>query len=257
MRSMAASNTDASHAVDISVCVPVLRAHRPPNLASLAKELPAAAGRLRTELVVVLNGISALAAGVPTGCVVIEHRRNRGVPAAWNAAAAAADGRVLAFVNDDVALGVGSLALLHDALGDPETGVVGPVGTRWDIAQARHRAYVETADLVDGAKCECEVVSGFLFATRADTWRQANGFDEAYSPCGFEEVDFCTVVRLDLGLKCYAVAGVAHQHQFGVSARRSWRRVSWDGRSEALGSIATRNRAHFRAKWTEKATRGT
>lgn len=254
---MPGPNGEACDAVDLSVCVPVLRAHRPPNLASLASQLPAAAGMLRTELVVVLNGVSRRAAGAPSGSAIVEYERNRGVPVAWNAAAAAAQGRVLAFVNDDVSLGVGSLALLHDALADPRAGVVGPVGTRWDIVEARHCAYVDTSDLRDGEKRACEVVSGFLFATRAHTLREVGGFDAAYSPCGFEEVDYCTAVRLDLGLECYAIAGVAHEHEFGVSARRSWRRVSWDGRSECLGSIAARNREHFRAKWTEKASLGT
>ena len=251
---MPGANADAADAIDVSVCVPVLRAHRPPNLGSLAGELRDAVGALRVELVVVLNGISRAAAGVPdAGCSVIEHARNRGVPIAWNAAAAAARGRTLAFVNDDVRLGPGSLEILHRALADPRAGVVGPVGTRWDIAPPRHREYVDTSDLPAAGTRACEVVSGFLFATRADTWRMAGGFDEAYSPCGFEEVDFCTAVRLDLGMNCYAVAGVAHEHEFGVSARRSWRRVRWDGRSERLGSIAARNRAHFAAKWTEKA----
>lgn len=250
-------DTDAAYGVDLSVCVPVLRAHAPPNLASLAKELPAAAGELRTELIVVLNGVSRRAAGVPSGSTVIEHVRNRGVPVAWNVAAAAARGRTLAFVNDDVALGVRSLALLHDALADPQAGAVGPVGTHWDLVEPCHRAYVDSSGLVEGEKRPCEVVSGFLFATRADTWREAGGFDEAYSPCGFEEVDFCTTVRLELGLECYAVAEVKHEHEFGVSARRSWRRIGWDGRTERLGSIAARNRAHFQAKWAEKASRAT
>lgn len=250
---MPGPNADAAIAADISVCVPVLRSHRPPNLASIARQLPAAAAGLLTELVVVLNGISRRASGAPDDCVVIEHARNRGVPIAWNAAARASSGRVLAFVNDDVRLGDRSLAMLHDALGDPRAGVVGPVGTRWDVAEAHHLAYVDMAKLEDGDRRECEVVSGFLFATRADTWRKSGGFDEAYSPCGFEEIDYCTAVRLDLGLACYAVAGVAHEHQFGVSARPAWRRVSWDGRSERLGSISARNRAHFRSKWTVKA----
>ena len=175
------------------------------------------------------------------------------MPIAWNAAARASSGRVLAFVNDDVKLGDRSLAMLHDALADPRTGVVGPVGTRWDVEEAQHLAYVDTAKLSNGERRECEVVSGFFFATRADTWRKSGGFDEAYSPCGYEEVDYCTTVRLDLGLECFAVAGVAHEHEFGVSARRAWRRVSWDGQSERLGNISARNRAHFRSKWSGKA----
>jgi GT2 family glycosyltransferase len=247
------SEKDTGDGIDLSVCVPVLRAHRAPNLASLAEQLPAAAGGLRTELVVVLNGIGADAAGVPPGATVVAFDHNRGVPVAWNAAARAARGRVLAFVNDDVALGPRSLTALYDALADERSGVVGPVGTHWDLVAARHVSWLQTDGLPAGAKLACEVISGFMFATRAETWLRAGGFDEAYSPCGFEEVDYCTTARLELGLECHAVAGVEHEHEFGVSAKRSWRRVRWDGRAESLGSIAARNRAHFQAKWAEKA----
>ena len=42
------------------------------------------------------------------------------------------------------------------------------------------------------------------------------GFDEYYAPFSWEEVDFCTAVRSH-GMRCYAVAGVSHEHEFGVS----------------------------------------
>ncbi len=253
---MPAQVRDRADLIDVSVCVPVYRRHSEPNVGSLASQLPAAAGALRAELIVVLNGIREQDVPLPlSGATLIRHERNRGVPIAWNVAARAAEGRTLVFVNDDVDMGPESLALLHNALCESDVGVAGPVGTRWDIATPCHQAWVDTRALAAGATAECEVVSGFFFATPACTWREVGGFDEAYSPCGFEEVDYCTAVRLELGLKCVAVAGVTHAHEFGISSARPWRRVKWDGHSERLGRIAERNRNHFRTKWTARATR--
>jgi hypothetical protein len=241
---------------DLSVCVPVYRPHDAPNLATLAASMPAALGGLRGELVVALNGIGAAAAGVPDGVPSVDLRVNRGVSPGWNAAAGAARGDVLVFCNDDVLLEAGSLELLHRTLHErPEAGVVGPVGTRWDLERAEHRAWLDLSGRPAGDVEPCEVVSGFLFATRRETWQKAGGFDEAYAPASWEEVDFCTAVRTRLGLCCYAVAGVEYEHEFGISRPAPpWRRVRFDGRSETLRSIHRRNRRHFRSKWQGVAT---
>jgi GT2 family glycosyltransferase len=242
-------------APDVSVCVPVYRAHDEPDVATLAADLPAALDGLQGELVVALNGIDARAAGVPDQVHTIPSEVNRGVGPGWNTAAAQAAGATLCFCNDDVRLARGALRRLHETLHDrPEAGVVGPVGTRWDVGRARHLDWIDTAGLEPGDVRECEVVSGFLFATRRDTFDAAGGFDEAYAPYSYEEADYCTAVRLDLGLRCYAVAGVGHEHTFGVSAVwRPWRRVRFDGRSESVWSIDRRNRRHFLAKWADRA----
>jgi GT2 family glycosyltransferase len=238
---------------DVSICVPVWKRHRSPNLATLQASLPDSLDGLHAELIVVLNGISRSRVPLRPGTVVIEFATNRGVPAAWNRAAAVASGEVLCFVNDDVVLGPSALRRLSESARREDAGVVGPVGTRWDILKGEHRAYVSTDALSPGEVEPCEVVSGFLFATRRDVFRAVGGFDEAYSPCGFEEVDYCTAVRLKLGLACFAVAGIPYLHEFGISARRRWRRVRFDGRSESIGSIARRNREHFLAKWARSS----
>lgn len=236
-------------APDISVCVAVYRRHGPPNLATLAAALPRAAGRFSFELVVALNGIGREEAGVPPEARVVEFEVNRGVPVAWNAAARSAAGGVLCVANDDVELGEGSLERLALVAARPDAGVAGPAGTMWDIERARHLGYVDLSSLEPGEAVPVDVLSGFLLVTRSEVFAAAGGFDEAYSPCGFEEVDYCTTVRRRLGLECLAVAGVDVRHEFAISAQRSWRRVRYDGRSERLGAIAARNRAHFLAKW--------
>jgi GT2 family glycosyltransferase len=193
---------------------------------------------------------------VSAGVRTVDLGVNKGVAPGWNAAAREAAGDVLVFANDDVALGPDSLALLHGALTEHgDAGVVGPVGTRWDIPVGEHREWVDTASLPAGAVAECEVVSGFLFACRASLWRDLGGFDEFYAPASWEEVDFCTAARAQ-GLRNYAVAGVQAPHEWGVSRRQMpWARVRYDGRSESWRSIHRRNRKHFLDKWADRPLR--
>jgi GT2 family glycosyltransferase len=236
--------------MDLSVCVPVYRAHGAPNVGSLAAALPAAAGALTAELVVALNGIGAGDAGVPEGVRTVALDTNRGVAPGWNAAARVATGDVLVFANDDVEPGPGSLELLARVLRErPEAGVVGPVGTHWDTERWEHREFIDMNGRAAGDVEPCDVVSGFLFAVRREVYDAVGGFDEAYAPASWEEVDFDQAVRAH-GLQCYAVAGVEAPHEWGISARQKpWARIRWGGRSELIWSIHRRNRRHFLRKW--------
>ena len=185
------------------------------------------------ELIVALNGIDVRVAGVPPGARTVDLGVNRGVAPGWNSAARAAQGELLVFCNDDVELGEGSLAEAADVLGShPDAGVVGSVGSRWDLTRGEHRDWVRMDGRPTGEVSECEVVSGFLFACRRDTWDAVGGFDERYAPASWEEVDFCTAVRAT-GRRCYAVAGVQCNHEWGVCA------VSSRGR-EHIGTDARR-----------------
>jgi GT2 family glycosyltransferase len=241
---------------DISVCVAVYQPRPAPNAATLAEQLPAALGRLSGELRVALNGISAETAGVGEHAVAASFAVNRGVSVAWNAAAAEAQGAVLCFCNDDVALGSGSLERLHDALARrPDAGVVGPTGAHWDMGRLRYGDWLSTAGLKPGELRRCDVVGGYLFALRRETFEAVGGFDDAYTPCGMEEVDLSTAVRRRLGLESYVVGGVDHAHEYGISAARPWRRIEFDGRSERLSSIHHRNKRHFAAKWETRMPR--
>lgn len=225
----------------ISVCVAVYKAHPEPNVGTLAAALG------EGELVVALNGLTADDAGVPAGVRTVAFESNRGVAPAWNAAAAASRGDVLVFANDDVVPGPGALARLAAALEErDDAGVVGPVGARWDRAGWRHVADVRPEHGLE----PCDAVSGFLFATRRATWEAIGGFDEAYAPASWEEIDFNVAVQRKLGLRSYAVGGIDARHEWGISARQPpWRTVRWGGRRELLWSIHRRNRRHFLAKW--------
>ncbi|HEX5309208.1 MAG TPA: glycosyltransferase [Solirubrobacteraceae bacterium] len=243
--------------MSISVCVPVYRAHEPPNVATLAASLPVALGGLDGELVVALNGISAKQAGVPDGTVIVDLKLNRGVAPGWNAAAAAARGDVLVFANDDVTLGRNALAVIAQALHEhPDAGVVGPVGSKWDLSGApREVESIDMADAETGELRRCESVAGFLFACRREVFEAAGGFDESYAPCICEELDLCLAVRAQ-GLHCYAVGGIEHEHDYGISKARPWTRIRHNGRSEMLWRIHRRNIRHFRGKWAGRPELG-
>lgn len=232
------------------MCVPVYRSHGEPNVASLARDLPAALGDRSGELIVALNGLSARDAGVTEPARTVALPVNRGVGPGWNAAAAASEADVLVFANDDVRLGPGSLAALHTALADhPEAGIVGPVGSRFDFAAGRHVAWCSTAGVAAGELVACDVVAGFLFALRREDFVAVGGFDEAYVPATMEEIDLTLAVRHGLHRRPFAVAGVVHEHEFGISATPAWRRVSHNGRREFLFTVHRRNRRHFYRNW--------
>jgi GT2 family glycosyltransferase len=184
---------------------------------------------------------------VPDGIATVPAETNRGVAPGWNAAAHASRGDVLVFANDDVEAGAGAFARLAAALDErDDAGVVGPHGARWDRSEWRHVADVHPAAGLQ----ECDAISGFLFATRRSTWEAVGGFDEAYAPASWEEIDFNVAVQSRLGLRSYAVGGVDVAHEWGISARQPvWRTVRWGERRELLWSIHRRNRRHFLAKW--------
>jgi GT2 family glycosyltransferase len=236
--------------VEVSVCVPVYRAHGEPNLSTLGATIAPALDGLSGELVVALNGISAADALVPATATAVDLGENRGVSPGWNAAAAAARGRVLVFANDDVLLGERALALMHEALTTrAEAGVVGPDGTLWDLSAPKHLQRLDLSGLEPGELRACDVVSGYLFAVRREVWEALGGFDEAYAPCSYEEVDFCTDARKRLELTCYAIAGIEVEHEYGISVSNPWKRIRHNGRSELLRSIHVRNERYFRRKW--------
>ena len=232
----------------VSVCVPVHRQHAPPNVGTLAAALPAALGALDGELVVALNGLGREAAGVPDGVRTVPLGLNLGVAPGWNAAAREATGDVLVFANDDLQLAPGSLERLVGVLdGTPDAGVVGPAGAIWDRRAWQHDRTVHAGP---GDLVPCDAVSGFLFATRRGTWAAVGGFDDAYAPASWEEIDFNVAVQQTLGLRSYVVGGLGVDHDWGISARqRPWKTVTWGGRRELLWAIHRRNRRHFLAKW--------
>lgn len=167
---------------------------------------------------------------------------NVGVARSWNMGAEMAEGEALCFVNDDVEVGKGSAeGLFEMLLSSPEIGQVGPMGAKWQGAE--HARYVGES-VVE----EADAISGFLFMLREQAFRRVGGFDPAYSPAGFEEIDMSFALR-KMGWKCLVVPGldIKHHHYHGVSSYRS--RVSYLGKEIDTEELHQRNRAYFSKKW--------
>jgi GT2 family glycosyltransferase len=170
---------------------------------------------------------------------------NVGVARSWNMGADMAEGEALCFVNDDVEVGKGGAEGLFDALiGTDNVGQVGPMGALWNGAE--HLRYVGEAAIE-----EADAISGFLFMLREKAFRQVGGFDPAYSPAGFEEIDMSFALR-EQGWKCLVVPGleIKHHHHHGVSSYRS--KVAYLGKEIDTEALHQRNKAYFINKW--KAT---
>lgn len=167
---------------------------------------------------------------------------NVGVARSWNMGAEMAEGEALCFVNDDVEIGKDGTETLFDVLtGADDVGQVGPMGARW--RGALHERFVgETA--VE----EADAISGFMFMLRTEAFRLAGGFDPAYSPAGFEEIDMSFTLRKK-GWRCLVVPGlnIRHHHHHGVSNFRS--RISYLGKEIDTEELHLRNKSYFIKKW--------
>ena len=145
------------------------------------------------------------------GGVVRLHRSevNRGFLRTCNAAAAQARGKTFVFLNNDTLPLAGWLDELLDGLrADPKRGLMGSKlinrdgtlqeaggivwedGSAWNFGRGGNPAgsaynYVKEVDFISGA----------AIAIPAGVWRELGGFDEAYVPAYYEDVDLAFRIR--------------------------------------------------------------
>lgn len=239
----------------ISIIIPVLHLTRPLNkkrffmprqtivdvLADIKKNVKA-----NYEVIVVCNGIDEeLRQFVRTSLDITRYCLNSdnvGVARAWNMGAQLADGDILCYLNDDVSVGPDALeSLATQLVADPLVGQIGPAGSYW--RDCKHERFVET----DGPT-EADVVSGFCFLLRTETFHRLGGFDVGYTPAGCEEIDLSYRVRQS-GLKCIVDPRSAfkHFHHHGVSAFNT--DIHYMGKVVDTATLHERNSAYFRKKW--------
>jgi len=166
---------------------------------------------------------------------------NVGVARSWNMGAQLAEGEFLCYLNDDVSLGQQSLETLLKHFDDPAIGEVGPEGSYWK--NCAHDSFLEGKE-----PAVTDVVSGFCFLVRSKLFHELGGFDIAYSPAGYEEIDFSYRVRHS-GLKCLADprVDIKHFHHHGVSAQKV--EIKYLAKSIDTDELHKRNGAYFRSKW--------
>lgn len=171
--------------------------------------------------------------------------QNVGVARSWNMGAHLSKGDILCFLNDDVEIGKGSFELLLETLNSSDDiGQVGPQGTYWK--ECRHSSYVE-----GNKNKDCDVISGFCFMMTAKNYYKFGGFDNSFTPAGYEEIDMCYKIR-ESGMRCVAVpsAKVKHYHHHGVSAKDT--EIYFMGESVNTKNLNERNSKIFKNKWLNK-----
>lgn len=205
-----------------------------------------------TELIVVDNGSRDgtrewLAAQPDVH--LIANDDNAGAPRARNQALAVARGRWIVFLDDDVVVTPHWLArLLRHAAVDGKSGCVGPVADRaahnqqipYDggddpqrlaaFAEARYRAK-------PFAGVRRSMLASFCLLVRREVIEQIGGFDERFSPWGFEDDDF--TVRA-------ALAGFRNRLAQDVFVRH----VDYGGaKLKRHEELLARNWSRFADKW--------
>lgn len=211
-----------------------------------------------TEIIIVDNGSSdhthALLTALPA-LRVARFEAPIGFPAAVNAGAAAARGDILLVVNNDIEFQPDAFDRVVSALdSNPTVGVVGAkvilpnetvqeVGAMLDRLGGSHGfgRGADPADVRGIRQVEVDYVSGcFIGFRRADFEAQA-GFDEAFSPGYFEDVDFSLRMKRDLGKTTVVDTGLAITHYEHASFAR--------GRPPAVNSaLILRNRQRLKTR---------
>jgi GT2 family glycosyltransferase len=172
---------------------------------------------------------------------------NVGVARAWNMGAMMAEGDILCWSNDDVVVGSGAVERLIEVLeSDATAGEVGAHGGKRFMSgpRAGHCERMIESDRVE----EADEISGYFFLTKRHVFEEVGGFDNAMTPCFYEEIDYSFKVRAK-GYKCLVVPGVdiAHRKMHGVSAKKV--DVQYLGRTERTDEISRRNHEYFVRKW--------
>lgn len=163
------------------------------------------------QLVVVDNGStdgSAQWLAAQPDLVVIRNPSNFGAPRARNQALAHCRGSWIAFLDNDVFVPRGWLgrALYHGAV-DPRVGAIALVANRASKhqqvpysggadADSIERAARARAEEFERRGQDCELFTSLAVLVRRETLEAVGGFDERFSPWGFEDDDLALRIRL-------------------------------------------------------------
>ena len=209
------------------------------------------------ETVVILNGasddVATLVRDEVDGATVVTSRVNLGFGGGCNRAARAASGDLFVLLNDDTEVDAGWLdALVATADAHPEAGAVGSrivshdgllleaggllwregvashVGRGWPASTPRHRFLRRT-----------DYCSGSSLLVRRTTWDAVGGFDEAYFPGYYEDVDLCLSIGRLGQVVLFEPRSCLRHHESGS--------LDWDSPYKRF--VNGRSQARFMAKW--------
>ena len=277
----------------LSIIIPVLHLNRPLNkkrffmprqtIADTLLQLSKAV-TMSHEIIVICNGqdkeLIDFVRSHPQINRYCINSTNVGVARAWNMGAQLADGDLLCYLNDDVAVGeirkdlrsiLGTFLFTGEVvekkvsvlsggertrlalcvlllspsnfliLEDSTIGEIGPAGSYWKNCQ--HERFVESQNAV-----AADVVSGFCFLMRSDLFHKLGGFDINFTPAGCEEIDMSYRVR-QAGYKCIVDQSVdiKHFHHHGVSAQKV--DINYMGKVIDTETLHLINSKKFKEKW--------
>lgn len=174
---------------------------------------------------------------------------NVGVARAWNLGISMATTPAVFILNADLHLqpeAIDSLELGLNTL--DKAACVGPQGSFLNFGLSRDYLYFDKGSF--SQPTQVDAVSGFLFAVKRQQFGPGGlKFEEAYTPCYFEEWDLGLQIK-KLGLKSWIIPTTAYTHHWSgsIAARRE---IDFLGHSESPQSILKRNRLLFLTKWRE------
>lgn len=153
---------------------------------------------------------------------VVRNEENKGFSIACNQGAAAASGDVLLFLNNDVVIGGDYIALILEALETWPYALVGAEVLGYDTGWNKFGEVI------------VPYIPGWCVACTRQKFTDVGGFDERYSPCDYEDIDF------SYGAKTYLhAAKLPIRHLSGQSGHQMANRRE----------ITERNRRLFAQKW--------
>ena len=240
---------------NLSIIIPVLHLKRPVNtkrffmprytIVEVLRDLQTNC-KTTFEIIVICNGEDGELQEFIRSSKAIDkyclNSVNAGVARSWNQGAQLAEGKALCFLNDDVAVGPGSLEALYEVLcSDEKIAQVGPCGAVWKGSQHDHFVGTEKTE-------DADAIAGFCFLLKAQIFKQVGGFDVSYSPAGFEEIDMSFTLR-KAGYRCVVVPKleINHFHHHGVSAYRT--EIKYLSTSIDTETLHKRNKEYFCQKW--------
>ncbi len=174
-------------------------------------------------------------------------KKNVGVARAWNIGLDISSTPVTFILNADLSVQKDTVEKLEEALLTLEDcAITGPQGSYFKFETASDLAYYDKGSF--NGPTEVDAVSGFLFAVKTKYFHEKLlKFENAYTPCYFEEWDLGLQIR-SAGLKSYVVPAVNYQHEWSGSIR-ALREVKYLDKVSSLGDILERNRQTFLKKW--------
>ncbi len=211
-----------------------------------------------------------VARAVSSQLQILPQSRNLGLGAAANRAASVARGEMLVFINPDVTLLPGALAVLQEFFHThPEAGCAGPQLLNPDgslqpscrsfptlltgffrytwlgrlFPKNRYTREYLLSDFDHEQVREVEWLSGACLAVRRSAWEQVGGFDESFFMfC--EDTDLCYRLRR-AGWKVYYVPQARAYHKRGASTNQAVARMTLAWHRSMLRFYRKHYRSHY------------